>query len=174
MSDVIDNLIAAEINREGGWVDRPNDSGGPTNWGITLDSLSRYLGRIATEAELRRLTPVAAAPIYRQNFIVGPGFDKIADDWLRELVVDAGIQHSPERATRWLQAAVGMTGDQIDGVFGPQSQARVNAFSARTLRARFIATRTRFYGRLVTDAPKNAEFAAGWANRLALFIEELA
>ena len=174
MTDAIDNLIAAELVREGGWVDRPDDAGGPTNWGITLRALSAYLGRPATLAELRRLTPTAAAPIYRREFVDKPGFSAILDPDLRELVVDSGIQHSPERATRWLQAAAGLKDEAIDGDFGPQSQALVNKLSPRGLRARLAATRCRFYGTIVTGKPTNAVFAAGWANRLASFIEDLA
>ena len=36
-----------------------------------------------------------------------------------------------------------------------------------------IAERCRFYGRVITRRPSQAVFAAGWANRIAEFIEEI-
>ena len=37
-----DRHIRAIIEREGGWVDDPDDSGGPTNYGITLAMWREY------------------------------------------------------------------------------------------------------------------------------------
>lgn len=40
-----DDAFTYTIGNEGGYSNDPNDSGGPTNFGITIGDLSRFLGR---------------------------------------------------------------------------------------------------------------------------------
>ncbi len=167
----VDEIISAILAREGGYVDHPDDRGGPTNRGITLDTLRRARGVPVTVDDLKALTEAQAREIYLTRYVRKPGFDRIADPQLRTLMVDAGVNQGPERALAWLQRACGVT---PDGVFGPVTERAVNELSPRMLRAKVTAARARAYGRLITDHPTQATFAAGWANRLAEFIEDLA
>ena len=165
------DIIAAIIQREGGYVDNPADRGGPTNHGITQATLSAWLGRPATKGEVQDLTADQASKIYMQNFVDTPGFDKIADDNLRAAVVDAGVNHGPGNATRWLQEIAGVA---QDGMYGPATQGAVNALPAAHTCAQFVAARGRFYGRLIANDSSQARFAGGWLDRLGTFIEALA
>ena len=163
-TDPIDDIL----RREGGFVDHPADRGGPTNFGITQATLSAWRGRQATVNDVRLLPRAEARQIYADQFIVQPRFDKIADARLRHLVIDAGVHSGPARAAQWLQAAAGVT---ADGVVGPRTLAAVNTADARVLYNRFLAQRVRFIGRLITNDTRQAAFAAGWANRIAEFLE---
>lgn len=166
-----DQIIDGVIEREGGWEDRPEDGGGPTNFGITLPILSSYLGRAATMADLRALTPATAAPIYRQIFVDEPGFDAIADDSLRALVVDCGVQHGPGTAVRWLQQALNAGGAQltVDGAFGSKSKAALASADPAAVYRDLLDDRERLYTAIVAARPDQKIFADGWENRLEAF-----
>lgn len=161
---IIDDIL----RREGSdYTNHPADRGGPTKFGITLGKLTEVRGH-ATAANVEALTEAEARAIYEQEYIVKPGFAGIKDDSLRELVVDTGVNSGPSRAARWLQEAAGET---ADGRIGPKTLAAVNAMDAAALYRKVLASRVRFIGRLIADDPKQAVFAAGWANRLAEFVE---
>lgn len=163
---IIDEIIA----REGGFVDHPSDRGGPTNWGITQATLSEYRGRDVTVDDVRQLTRDEAREIYEITYINAPRFNQIHYQPLRDLVIDCGVNHGTRRAARWLQRAAGV-GD--DGVVGPITLRAVNERSdARELYRKVLATRARFFGRLITRDRAQAAFAAGWLDhRVAAFIE---
>jgi len=118
----IDTILDEIIRREGGYVNHPSDRGGPTNFGITAQTLGawRKLGRPATAAEVQALTETEARAIYRHQYITGPGFEVITHPALLHLLIDAGVHSGPKRAVQWLQAALGVT---ADGIIGPKTRA---------------------------------------------------
>lgn len=155
--------------REGGFVDNPADRGGPTKYGITLNTLSEHLGRPASTAEVEALTETEALTIYRKRYISDPGFDSISDPALFDLVVDSAVNHGPSRATKLLQGAVGT---KPDGVIGPETLRGLSLTPPAVVRRRVLAARVRLYGRIISADHSQAVFAAGWLNRAAEFIEE--
>lgn len=170
---IIDDLI----RREAGFVDHPADRGGATNFGITQATLSRWLGREATEAEVRELTEAEARRIYEAEYV--QPFVGVAQEPLLGLLVDAGVQHGLGDAIRWLQEAAGVT---ADGEIGPITRRAIdNALSIR-LYWRVFASRMRYYGQLTSNDDElarardagfdlQAEFTEGWLNRLSEFME---
>ena len=58
----------------------------------------------------------------------------------------------------------------VDGVCGPVTAAAANANPARAYR-QVLATRVRYYGSIIEHNHSQAVFAAGWANRVAEFVE---
>jgi len=167
----LDFLIAEILRREGGFVDHPDDRGGATNHGITQDALMQWRGRPVTVEEVHNLTEEEASDIYIARYVIAPGFDGIEHGPLTMLVVDCGVNHGPARASRWLQGAAGVT---VDGMVGPVTLEAVNSQDGAVLYRAVLAERSRFYGRLIARDPSQAVFAAGWANRLAEFIEGVA
>lgn len=164
----MNDTISEIIRREGGYVWHGADRGGPTNHGITQATLSDYRGRPATVDDVRGLTEEEARAIYADLYISRPGFDQIADDRLREAVVDYGVNSGTATAARALQRAAGVA---VDGAVGPRTLEAVNSGDAAAIRRRVIAERLRHIGRIITNNPTQAVFAAGWANRIAEFIE---
>lgn len=163
------DIVAAVLAREGGFVDNPADTGGPTNMGVTLAALFAWRKRPVTIADLKALTRQEAAAIYQKRYIVAPGFDAISNPAMRALVVDSGVNHGPEDAVRFMQRALG--GLKVDGVFGPLTRAAVNAAAPLRLYVRTCAERMREYGRLITARPADSVFAAGWSDRVADFLD---
>ena len=163
------SLIDTIIQREGGYVDNPADRGGPTNMGITLATYSHWLGRQATAPELKGLPYVTAVAIYEEQYLKGPGIDKIADETLRAVVLDAAVNHGPVPAIKMLQRAVGAT---VDGILGVDT-LRKAAGQGKLLVFRFLRRRIEFYTSLVQKDYSQAVFLAGWLNRALDQIEHL-
>lgn len=176
-SDIIDEILAREGTT---YTDRPDDKGGPTCCGITLETLRAYRAPADTSIDdLRKLDPATARAVYQHVYIDVPGFGHITDPSLQALVVDAGVQHGQEEAAKMLQRAAGVT---ADGRLGAVSLSVVNSHDPVPLRMLVCGARIRLYGALVSHDPElalakshgyelQADNALGWANRIAQFVE---
>lgn len=97
---VIDGIIA----RERGYVDHPDDRGGPTNHGITL-AVARSNG---FDGDMQDLPLSLAREIYRKRYIVRPQFDKVwlASAKVGDELIDTGVNMGPAKAAEMLQRAL--------------------------------------------------------------------
>lgn len=172
----VEAILADLIKREGGFVDDPVDRGGATNMGITIGTLSSWLGRRATVEEVRNLTRAEAEAIYRQRYWSGPGFDRLPiDQRVAVNAFDAGVMSGPKRAIRWLQEVLRDLGGtlDVDGAIGPETlrvalqvQERVGV---RALNNAFCDRRQAFYDQIILRDPSQARFRNGWRNRVNRF-----
>lgn len=174
-----DDIIKGILLREGGYVDHAADRGGPTNFGITLATLSQWRGVPVVADDVKLLKREEAEAIYRKLYIEDPGFERVKDDDLRALLVDCGVNHGTHRALILLQRALCV---KDDGLWGEQTDKALALSDPRETFKRLCAARVRFYGAIVSKDPElekaraagfklQAVFAAGWANRVAEFIE---
>ena len=150
--------LAAVLKHEGGYVDHPSDPGGATNLGITIGTLSSWLGRQATKAEVRALTREMAAAIYRERYwdvIRGDDLPKGLDYALFDFAVNSG----PARAVTYLQTIVGSA---PDGKMGPLTLAAIAKHNPALLINELCSHRLAFLERLSTWPT----FGRGWANRV--------
>jgi lysozyme family protein len=149
------------LSKEGGFVNRSDDSGGPTNLGVTLETLNNWRTErgepAATIDDVRNLTLETATEIYRTKYWnvlrcddLPPGVDLATFDF--------GVNAGPGRAAKFLQAAVGAASD---GSVGPATIAAAKAARPQDVIARLSQQRLDFY----RQAPGFAAFGAGWTNR---------
>jgi len=168
----LDHVLVVE-----GWptyTNNPDDRGGPTKGGITLQTLRDYTGDESKSAEdLQDLSLATAEDIYKTRYIRPVSRLNVSESLfgLFLLLVDCSVLHGPTRAVRWLQAIVGET---EDGVLGPKTALATYKLDPDLLVLKISAERWRFTGRLVTSKPSQATFAHGWANRMSEFIEKSA
>jgi lysozyme family protein len=145
------------LKSEGGYVDNPRDPGGPTNLGITLNTLSGWLGRPASIDEVRAMTPQLAGQIYQANYynpVHGPDLPDGVDLMAFDTAVNSGVS----TGIRLLQKAVGAA---ADGHFGPLTLAAVKAKAAADTINAFHAAHDAFYRSL----PTFGVFGKGWLAR---------
>ncbi len=116
------NILPYVFEEEGGYVNHPADPGGHTNMGITLATLSAWMGTKASAADIRNLSQKTAADIYKKNY-----WDKIAGDVLPAgidyAVFDFAINSGPARAAKALQK---IAGTSQDGIIGDQTLSALN------------------------------------------------
>lgn len=143
------------------------DNGGPTNLGVTQTTLSAYLGRPATLAEVQGLDRPTAQRIYQLMY-----WDKVQADKLRSgvdlCVFDAAVNSGPGQATKWLQRAVGAVDD---GVMGAITLTAVQAANDYDVVLNFATQRARFMLSLNNKVEEDSE--RGWMARV-LKVSQLA
>ena len=144
---------------EGGFSDHALDPGGMTNLGVTRRVWEEWTGHPVTVRQMIELTPAKVAPMYRRKY-----WDKIKGDELPagvDLVVfDAAVNSGPGRASKWLQACVGV---EVDGDIGPKTLAAVNVFDVTQLIDDYGRRRLAF----LLDLPTWETFGKGWTKRVA-------
>lgn len=149
--------LQAVLKHEGGFVNHPADPGGMTNLGCTRRVWEEYCGYEVTEKAMRGLTPAMVAPLYKTKY-----WDKVRGDDLPSgvdyAVFDAAINSGPSRATKWLQATVGV---EADGSLGAKTLAAVAAFKG-TLVSDYSKRRLSF----LLDLSTWPTFGKGWTRRV--------
>jgi glycosyl hydrolase family 108/predicted peptidoglycan binding protein len=153
-----DACMSYVFKAEGGYSDTPGDSGGPTNFGITLATLESYEGKKLNADDVKSVTPEVAKEIYRTNYWNRMQCGSLPDGLDLE-VFDFGVNSGPSQSVKTLQGVVGVT---QDGSIGPITLAAVGALNPRDVIARFTQARLAFYQGL-----NQPEFLKGWEARVA-------
>ena len=176
----IEQMIDDVLVREGGYVNHPADRGGATNFGITLATLSKYLGQAATLADIQSLSLEVAREIYQRNFYFSPGLHTLPDT-IQPFVFDSAVNHGPRTAIRFLQSVCNQAGYQPalseDGAIGPNTRRgiawAIEAMGDVFLQA-IVEERKNFYLIIVAARPSQEVFLNGWMNRIKEFEQEVA
>lgn len=167
----IENMINALIAREGGYVNHPADRGGPTNYGITRQTLAAWRGRSVTTDEVKRLDRSEAAEIYRASYYFGPGIDSLPVA-IQAQVFDIAVNSGPRTSIRLLQRALNRCGAGVkeDGVLGPATRAAAASYSGADINCELVGVRLRFYDDIVAGDPRQRAFIDGWRKRANVFL----
>lgn len=178
---IIDDILKKEGSQ---YTNHSADRGGPTKWGITLDTLRAWRKAPSTSAaDVQALTEDEARRIYYENYVVKPGYVHVMAlmPRLAAKLVDTGVNVGTRRASRWLQTALNAfnrsylpTPDypelKIDGDIGPATIRALSAFaklrgSERSERVLVRAVNAQqgchYLGLGATDA-KQETFMLGW------------
>ena len=159
MTDRADICIPRILKHEGGYVNHPNDPGGPTNKGITIATYRRYINQHGTIDDIKRLTTAEAVEVYRHQY-----WNKVKADELPVgvdyAVSDFAVNSGPSRAARYLQACVGVA---QDGQIGPKTIAAVAGVSPERLVDDICDRRMAFLRALSTWS----KFGKGWTRRVS-------
>lgn len=180
-------LIAEVIQREGGYSNRPEDRGGPTNWGITLATARDH----GYEGDMRALPRSLAAKIYAGRYWTSLKLDQVAEisTELAAYLFDWGVNSGPGTAAEYLQRQLNVLNNRgalfadiaVDGAVGPgtlaalASYAKVRGFFGVSLLADTInAERIVFCRRLAERDEEQETFAYGWFSRVVRLSEHVA
>ena len=178
--------IADEIiDREGGYVNDPDDPGGATNFGVTIHTMRRLGldltgdGKV-TAADVRRLSREQARDIFVTEYFNKPRIDELPGP-LQASVFDMYV-NAGGGAVRILQKLLRKMGQSVDvdGVIGPQTiEATRIAYEAapESFVDAYGIERRNYYYALADRRPASRKYArrrdggkGGWIRRAETFI----
>jgi len=151
--------LKATLRYEGGKVDDPRDPGGRTAYGVTQNTYNAWRAKHGlSQKDVFQIADSEVAAIYRQEY-----WDKIRGDDLPEgldfAVFDFAVNSGVSRASRFLQAAVGVA---QDGKIGPATIAAARHAPEVTTINKLCDARMAFLRSLSTFAT----FGVGWTRRV--------
>lgn len=158
------------VKIEGGYVNHPLDSGGPTCYGVTIKTLSDFLGHDASEEDVKNLSLDTAKKIYKQNYWDRLKLDSVKNVNLACVLFDQSVNRGTRKVSEQIQKLVGVP---TDGVIGPASIAAINAQDPKKLLLSFIKETQNTYTSIVSSNPSQVVFIKGWIARTHQFLDFL-
>ncbi len=176
----IAELIDRLIEREGGYSNHPADRGGPTNWGITIETARAH----GYYGDMRALPRTLAETIYRRLYWEQPGYGFVAElsGPVAAELFDTAVNMGVGTATSFLQRALNALNRnqkdypdlKVDKAVGARTLGALGAFmrlrgssGGRVLLKAMEALQGERYIALAESRPANEAFLYGWlANRI--------
>ena len=153
------------IENEGGYVNHPDDLGGPTQCGVTLNTFKQYCGQGSTIKDLREMSYGTWCEIMKDLY-----WDKcLADEIENQAVAEITVDWCVNSGTQGLRKVQEIAGTKPDGIAGPKTLAAINGANQKELFDRIMSARNQFYVNIVKKNPTQRVFMNGWMNRLGRF-----
>lgn len=143
MKQTYEDAIAQVYRDEGGYSNVAGDTGGPTNYGITIGDARQYWKADATASDVRTMPRSVADDIYRKHYANAINYDSLPAG-VDYAVLDYGIL-----------AGIGRSTKVYNQVKSPDAVKTINAI---------YDERTQFLTAL-GQQPSKAKFLRGWLNR---------
>lgn len=163
-----ERAIPIILRWEGGYINHPNDPGGATNRGIILTLFKRYAAELGLSADiegLKKLSEDQAKHIYKLQFWDAMSGDHIRDQQVATIIFDGYVNMGVSA----LKIAQRVAGSAVDGQFGPNTIATLNAAAGRVFFDTYKDQRIMYYKNLAERKPKLQVFLKGWLNRINSF-----
>ncbi len=173
------------VDREGGYVNDPDDPGGATKYGVTIHTMRRLGldldgdGAVGV-SDVKALDRGRAVEIFLEHYYERPRISDMPDALqpsLFDMYVNAGAN-----AVKVLQRLLGAMGYAVavDGVIGPQTIAATGDAARSdplTLRDAYGVARRNYYFKLADARPASRKYArtraggkGGWIRRAEEFL----
>jgi len=161
MKENFEKCLELLLKHEGGFVNDSRDNGGMTNLGVTIKTWEEWVGHPVSEKEMRSLTPLMVAPLYKRKYWDACRADELISG-LDYCVFDVSVNSGVGRAIKLLQQTVGAT---PDGGYGSITAALVKEAEKdpEKVISLFCARRLEFLQSLKSFPV----FGKGWSRRTA-------
>lgn len=157
---------------EGGLADDPNDHGGLTKYGVTLqewidDGYDKNKDGHIDGLDLREITEDDAANIAKKYYWDVVKGDQINNQSIAEFICDWAYNSGTKNIVLKLQHLFGL---KPDGIVGPDTLNYLNTQPQEELFNQLKQRREQFYNAIVKSDPSQKKFLRGWLIRNNSFI----
>jgi lysozyme family protein len=146
--------VQKTLIHEGGYVNNPNDSGGPTKYGITQADMPGV--------NISDITPEQAVAYYSEHYWKAL-YSQINSQPIAEKIFDMGVLFGVGTAVGLLQLSLNIV---VDHVFGPNTLFAVNQADPAALLATYKTNLVTHTFNVATANSQDRVFLKGWANRI--------
>ena len=179
------DIAYAIVEREGGYVNDPDDPGGATNYGVTIGTMRRLGLDLDGDgdvdvSDVKALTVSQATDIFIKHYFEKPRIGLLPEP-LHASVFDMYV-NSGGNAVRILQRLLALFDEpvQVDGAIGPKTAAAAGRAQAKArdyLEDAYAIARRNYYFSLADRRPASRKYArtragskGGWIRRAEEFM----
>ena len=155
---------------EGGYSNNPADSGGETYRGISRKNWPNWNGWQVIDAaknlsgfphslDINTTLQGLVVSFYRAAFWQ---YDGIQAQAIANKIFDLSVNVGKVHAIKITEGAVGT---EQDGVYGPATEAAINATDSGSLLSSIRSSAESYHEQIVQTHPEDAQFLAGWLRR---------
>ena len=138
MRETYDEAMQRVFADEGGYTNDPDDSGGPTNFGITIHDARAYWKPDATAIDVRNMPKSVAEDIYRKHYADPINYDQLpsgVDYAVLDYAINSGIGRAvPTYQKHKAQSAA----DCINGIYDDRVAFLRSIVDARPSQSKFL------------------------------------
>jgi len=169
----IENLF----RQEGGYVNDPQDKGGATKYGISLNFL-KSLGKrgdinndnVVNENDIKIIDKNTAIEIYKKEFWDKYGFHRINNEIIAETLFDFSVNMGSKSAIKLIQKALNLHDSKQlskeNGVLDDQTIFLINISNPLKLMLFFRAVVSWHYIQITEKDSSQKKFIYGWLKRV--------
>lgn len=156
------------LENEGGFSNNPNDSGGATNFGITREDYSRWLGHPVSVDDVKNMPEHYAESIYEAWYWSPLKLSLVTSQAVATAIFDMGVNLGIHEASLLAQQTLNLLGASIlaDGCTGPITVATLNQCTTERFINGFQVRVRAYYQAIVNRNPSQRVFFDGWMNRV--------
>jgi lysozyme family protein len=162
MAEFVDAVNYVLVN-EGGLVDKRQDSGGITNFGITFPMLTSFRQRQCSDADIINLTEIEAKRIYETLF-----WNKLSVSGLNQAVataiLDVAVNNGQTVAIKLAQHCL-PSHILADGVMGTETLNALDKVNVELFIYNYVGILQDRYVDLCVNATNQLVFLKGWLRR---------
>lgn len=155
------------------YTNDPDDSGGPTKYGITKKTYERFYGIEVDDAEIEAMTPAIAKQIYAAHYWAPMRGGEIKSVALAIAFFDCAVLYGVGTTRNLIRRALSLCGAPIklEGKIDDETLGFINLMEGGTQRILLMNT---FHNlilsrikQVIVENPKNEKYRRGWNNRAA-------
>jgi lysozyme family protein len=159
------NYLLGDEGRK--YTNDPNDSGGPTKFGITKRTYEAFFKKSVPDSEIENMTEDTAKQVYFYEFWKPLRLDEIENDGLATAIFDCAVLYSPKISVRMAQTSLRACGRTcaVDGSIGEHTLQALNGiapFMFLTVYRGQVLLRDE---KVVEANPKDKKYLNGWKAR---------
>lgn len=141
------------------------DRGGLSYCGLTLATVTAYMGKPVTAAQMAALPDDTVAAIYRKLYWAPIGGDNLTQQIVAMCLFDMSVLMGPVRASMLAQQALGLV---MDGKVGPKSIAALNKTGVVAFVNGFSDACDAYLRQIVAKDATQQVWLPGWLKRTSL------